>query len=459
VSTEGYRALCSAAEQIHRTTDFDPKTDVRRFKLNRPIRGDRVAREVEHPLSKIILRCCPATRHGGGTVGVGTVARFSSGVTIGILKTLLFTALAFTCAPGFAQAPRAPFKDPSSHNGRMVDVGNEVKLEVLDWGGHGRTIVLLAGLPHTAHVFDDFAPKLARSYRVVGITRRGFGNSSAPRTGYTSDELGDDVLAVIASLHLSRPVLIGHSFGGLELSSIASRHPEKIAGVVYLDANFGHNPEDAILWYAQQDWREHLEDLKAKIAILDKQPDHPDEVIRELLQKTWPTFQADLETLLSANRARPPYPPATDADRVSYATVRAWYARNNGVQIPEAEFRQILATEADGRPKISFRQPPYVSEAVRKGEQKYIKITAPALGVFAIWDKPWPSDPADARAPADAAAYARIQARYVANVVARFREMAPQGRALQVHLAQHYVFMSNEQEVLTAINEFTATLP
>jgi len=40
----------------------------------------------------------------------------------------------------------------------MVD--DNVKLEVLDWGGTGRPLVLLAGLGNTAHVFDDFAPKL-----------------------------------------------------------------------------------------------------------------------------------------------------------------------------------------------------------------------------------------------------------------------------------------------------------
>ncbi|HEY4212433.1 MAG TPA: alpha/beta hydrolase [Steroidobacteraceae bacterium] len=237
------------------------------------------------------------------------MALFVSGIPRWTLETLLLAALTLSCAPGFARATPASFKDPSPHKARWVDVGKEVTLEVLDWGGSGQPIVLLAGLPHTAHVFDDFAPKLARSYRVFGITRRGFGNSSAPETGYTSDELGDDVLAVISSLHLSRPVLVGHSFGGLELSSIASRRPDQIAGVVYLDADFGHNPEDATLWYAQRDWREHLEDVKAKIAILDRQPDHPDEVIAELLQKAWPAFQTDLETLLSANRARPPYPP------------------------------------------------------------------------------------------------------------------------------------------------------
>lgn len=261
---------------------------------------------------------------------------------------LLSVTLSLACASALAQsAPAsAPFKDPSPHKSRRVDVGDGVSLEVLDWGGHGRSIVLLAGLPHTAHVFDDFAPRLARSYHVYGITRRGFGASSAPPTGYSSDELGNDVLKVIDALRLSRPVLAGHSFGGSELSSIALRHPEKIAGAIYLDASFPMDPHfEPSLWYARRDWRQHLDDLKAKIAILDQQPKDADAVVQELLGKTWPVFQMDLETFLAANRARPPLPPATEEDRASYAAVRAWYLRGNGVALPEAEFRQILATD------------------------------------------------------------------------------------------------------------------
>jgi hypothetical protein len=46
-------------------------------------------------------------------------------------------------------------------------------VEVLDWGGSLRAIVLLAGSGNTAHVFDEFAPKLTRCCRVYGTTRIG----------------------------------------------------------------------------------------------------------------------------------------------------------------------------------------------------------------------------------------------------------------------------------------------
>jgi hypothetical protein len=57
------------------------------------------------------------------------------------------------------QAPVA-WHEPSPHAVRFVAVDKDVKLEVLDWGDTGRPAVLLAGLGNTAHVHDDFAPKL-----------------------------------------------------------------------------------------------------------------------------------------------------------------------------------------------------------------------------------------------------------------------------------------------------------
>ena len=76
---------------------------------------------------------------------------------------------------------------------KFITVDENVQLEVLDWGGSGRAIVLLAGSGNTAHVFDDFAPKLTDCCHVYGVTRRGFGSSSRPPTGYDDQRLADDV--------------------------------------------------------------------------------------------------------------------------------------------------------------------------------------------------------------------------------------------------------------------------
>jgi non-heme chloroperoxidase len=105
--------------------------------------------------------------------------------------------------------------DASPHTIQFVPVDKDVKLEVLDWGGTGRPMILLAGLGSTAHIFDKFAPKLTGSYHVYGITRRGFGHSSAPEPtldNYSADRLGDDVLAVSRSIKLEKPILVGADF-------------------------------------------------------------------------------------------------------------------------------------------------------------------------------------------------------------------------------------------------------
>jgi non-heme chloroperoxidase len=50
-----------------------------------------------------------------------------------------------TCQIGLAQADSG-WRDPSKHRVQFVTVEDGVRLEVLDWGGSGRPVVLLAGL-------------------------------------------------------------------------------------------------------------------------------------------------------------------------------------------------------------------------------------------------------------------------------------------------------------------------
>jgi len=139
-------------------------------------------------------------------------------------------------APSWPQ--QAEWKDPSPHVVKFVEVDTGVRLEVLDWGGSGGELLLLAGAGDTAHVFDDLAPKLASRYRVVGVTRRGHPGSSAPVTGYDAARLAADVLRVIDALGLKNPVVVGHSFAGEEMHMLGARYPTRIAGLVYVDAAF-----------------------------------------------------------------------------------------------------------------------------------------------------------------------------------------------------------------------------
>jgi len=110
-----------------------------------------------------------------------------------------------------------------------------VSLEVLDWGGSGKPMLLLTGSGNGARV--------RRFRREVGCHRPCLRNYAAGiRRIEPSRILADDVLHVLDPLKLVAPVLVAHSMGGNELTAIASQHPHRVSGLVYLDA--GADPKD-----------------------------------------------------------------------------------------------------------------------------------------------------------------------------------------------------------------------
>jgi pimeloyl-ACP methyl ester carboxylesterase len=313
--------------------------------------------------------------------------------------------------------PETAWKDPSPHTVQFVEVDKGVQLEVLDWGGLGRPLVMLSGLGNTAHVFDKFALKLAGTYHVYGITRRGYGASSVPTSGYSADRLGDDVLAVLDSLKLSRPVLVGHSIAGEELSSIGSRHPEKVAGLVYLDAGYGYAYYDS----SKGDLNLDLPDLQKKLAQLEpgKGPRDPKQLlplIQDLLDTSLPAIQRDLRAMQEGLQ------------------------QTSGAEIP------VLASAPM----------PAVPQAILAGQQKYTKIPARVLAIFAIPHDRGPQGPSD---PAERA---KLEAREEITMGAQakaFETGLPSARVVRIPHANHYVFVSNEAEVLREMNAFVSSLP
>jgi non-heme chloroperoxidase len=76
--------------------------------------------------------------------------------------------MALLMAPAlYAKEPT--WRDPSKHRVQFITVEDGVRLEVLEWGGSGKPLVLLAGSGNTAHVFDGFAEKLKPLAHVYGI--------------------------------------------------------------------------------------------------------------------------------------------------------------------------------------------------------------------------------------------------------------------------------------------------
>src|SRR5262249_368693 len=157
------------------------------------------------------------------------------------------TALvALTCLSSAVTCAQTKWRDASKHKVQFVTVQPNVRLEVLDWGGSGQPVGLLAGYGNSAHVFDEFAEKLSETNHVYGITRRGFGSSSRPASGYEMERLAADVAVVLDALGILRPVLAGHSYAGKEMTILGKRS-DRIAGIIFLDA----------LSDPTYDWSEH----------------------------------------------------------------------------------------------------------------------------------------------------------------------------------------------------------
>jgi len=355
-----------------------------------------------------------------------------------------------------AQQP-ARWHDPSPHKIQFVTVDDNVKLEVLDWGGSGRSLVLLAGLGNTAHVFDDFAPKLTSAYHVVGITRRGYGASSVPDSGYSADRLGDDVLAVLDALKLNRPVLVGHSIAEEELSSVGTRHPDRVAGLIYLDAAYSHayyyRSGTASLWLDSDQLKKKLDQFKPEISRAERK-----QLMREMLEQSLPDFEQDLReaeawTESAPAQVAPPPTPSHD-DLSSFSAYRTWTAHTFGTNYPESELRQMNETKTDGSVG-KHQDKARIRSAIEAGEQKYTEIMVPVLAIYA---NPHDPGPYAFNSPAERAAAEAVEIADIKTMAKAFEAGVPSSRVIQIPHANHYVFLSNESDVLREMHTFLAGL-
>jgi pimeloyl-ACP methyl ester carboxylesterase len=374
---------------------------------------------------------------------------------MGYYRWAFVTVLLLVSSTGrlFAQQP-IPWHDPSPHTVQFVTVDENVNLEVLDWGGSGRPLVLLAGLGNTAHVFDDFAPKLTPEYHVYGITRRGYGASSAPASGYSADQRGDDVLAVLDALKINRPVLVGHSIAGDELSSVGTRHPERVAGLIYLDAAYSNSFYDRSLGNVDLDSRalqKKLDQMRTASTPLEHK-----RLVEELVQVDLPDLEKELRELLKLLQSEPSQPvsppAASQDDLANFPALRAYVARVRGINFPESELRQTHESRPDG----GVGKPlPGRGDAISEGEQKYSDIRLPVLAFFAN-----PRDPAPYayNTPAERATFEALQTAAIEAQAKAFETDVPSARVVRVPHANHYVFLSNESDVLREMRAFLAGL-
>jgi pimeloyl-ACP methyl ester carboxylesterase len=314
----------------------------------------------------------------------------------------------------FTRIPLGTVIDPSPHTTHMIAVDKGVQLEVLDWGGSGTPLVFLTGLGNTAHVFDTFAPRFTAHHHVYAITRRGYGISSIPDpnpANYDADRLGDDVVAVLDALKLDHPVLAGHSISGEELSSVGTRHPGRISGLIYLEAGYGYafyTPGGQIAFGTNlvgesRDMENRLEQLKA----VARDP--------KALPSAIAQVQADLSELQTDLKA-----------------MQATLDMGGGILAPPPE------DTLKGR----------VMSAILDGTRKYTRINVPVLAFYAIPPNEPPGLPEAAKT-----AYQHV-GDFAAAQADAFAAANPQAHVLRLPHADHYIFRSNRDAVEREMNAF-----
>lgn len=112
-----------------------------------------------------------------------------------------------------------------------------MRLHYLDWGADGRPIVFLHGGGLNAHTWDVVCLALRGEFRCLALDQRGHGDSEwSPEMDYGPEAHFRDIEGFVDSLGLDRFLLVGQSMGALNSFVYATRHSERLRGLVLIDA-------------------------------------------------------------------------------------------------------------------------------------------------------------------------------------------------------------------------------
>jgi pimeloyl-ACP methyl ester carboxylesterase len=134
-----------------------------------------------------------------------------------------------------------------------VTVSDGACIAVREYGGTGRTILLLHGLMGRASTWWRASRWLADHGRVVALDARAHGDSVAPTPApWATERFVMDVTEVVDALSLGPAVVIGHSMGGLHGWELAAARPDLVERLVVEDMapdHRGRTPAPWVSWF------------------------------------------------------------------------------------------------------------------------------------------------------------------------------------------------------------------
>jgi pimeloyl-ACP methyl ester carboxylesterase len=103
--------------------------------------------------------------------------------------------------------------------------------------GDGPTVVFIHGLGWDRRSWRPQMVALEDEYELIAYDYRGHGETEAStRRECTIELLVEDLHAILDELDVERPVLCGHSYGGLIAAEYAIQYPDEVAALAFADA-------------------------------------------------------------------------------------------------------------------------------------------------------------------------------------------------------------------------------
>jgi pimeloyl-ACP methyl ester carboxylesterase len=151
----------------------------------------------------------------------------------GAARTLAPVALIVLVAASAKECPSLP---ENCKNYSSIDVGG-YSLLYKEQGSGGPAVIFLAGEDDNITVWRKVQPEVAEFTTAIAYDRGGVGCSDQGVNPRTADVVATELEAFLDALGLTEPVILcGHSFGGLFARYFANQFPDRVAGLVLVDA-------------------------------------------------------------------------------------------------------------------------------------------------------------------------------------------------------------------------------
>ena len=128
--------------------------------------------------------------------------------------------------------------------GHLVDIGG-YRLHLWCTGDGAPAVILDTGLGGSSADWGFVQPDVARFTRVCSYDRAGMGYSDPGPSPRTARRIASELAELLVRSGIGGPVvLVGASIAGFDVRVFASDHPERVAGLVLVDASHEDQPHE-----------------------------------------------------------------------------------------------------------------------------------------------------------------------------------------------------------------------